>query len=126
MSSRSKKIFFTIVILLSIIILYLIFNVGNPNSLMRYIIKDPSYDLLILIILAVIMSLMSFYYAHSNETTGYEKIIQANLKNIQKLRKNGKTDEQIAEAILNALKIRKGYRYSYARKRLIVVLGKVK
>lgn len=125
-SSQGKKFFFTIVVVLSIIVFYLIFNAGNPNSILRYVIKSPSYDVVILVVLAVFISLMSFYYAHTNETGGYEKIVQANLKKIQKLRKKGKTNEEIAEAILNAMNVKKGYRHRYATRRLIVMLERVK
>lgn len=124
-SSKSKKLFFIIVVILSIIIVFLIFNTGNPNSILRYIIKDPSYDFIILFALAVLLSLMSFYYAHTNETGGYEKIVQANLKNIRRLRKNRKTNKEIAETILNAMNMRRGYRYHYALRRLIILLGRI-
>jgi len=86
-SSQGKKFFFIVFLIFSVIVLYLIFNAGNPNSLLRYIIEDPSYDTVILIVTAVSISLMSFYYVHTSETGGYEKIIQANLKNIRKLKK---------------------------------------
>ncbi len=125
-SSQSKKIFFAVFIILSIIVFYLIFNVGNPNSLLRYIIKDPSYDVVILVVIAVSISLMSFYYVHTSETGGYEKVVQVNLKKIRKLRRSGKTDEEIAKAILNAINIKKGYRYHYAMRRLRIILEKVK
>lgn len=125
MSNQVKKAFFAIVAVLSIAIVFLIFNAGNPNSILRYIIKNPSYDVLILIILSVALSIMSFYYAHTNETVGYEKIVQANLKNIRKLKKSGKSNEEIAKSILNAMNIQKGYRYNYAMKRLIVLLEKI-
>jgi branched-subunit amino acid transport protein AzlD len=124
-SNQVKKAFFAIVAVLSIAIVFLIFNAGNPNSILRYIIKNPSYDVLILIILSVALSIMSFYYAHTNETVGYEKIVQANLKNIRKLKKSGKSNEEIAKSILNAMNIQKGYRYNYAMKRLIVLLEKI-
>ena len=125
MSNQVKKAFFAIVAVLSIAIVFLIFNAGNPNSILRYVIKNPSYDVLILIILSVALSIMSFYYAHTNETVGYEKIVQANLKNIRKLKKSGKSNEEIAKSILNAMNIQKGYRYNYAMKRLIVLLEKI-
>jgi len=125
-SSQGKKFFFTIIVVLSIIVFYLIFNAGNPNSILRYVIKSPSYDVVILVVLAAFISLMSFYYAHTNETGGYEKIVQVNLKKIQKLRKRGKTNEEIAEAILNAMNVKKGYRHLYAMRRLIVLLERVK
>lgn len=125
MSNQVKKAFFAIIAVLSIAIVFLIFNAGNPNSILRYVIKDPSYDVLILIILSVALSIMSFYYAHTNETVGYEKIVQANLKNIRKLKKSGKSNEEIAKSILNAMNIQKGYRYNYAMKRLIVLLEKI-
>ena len=126
MSSQGKKFFFIVFAILSVIVLYLIFNVGNPNSLLRYIIKNPSYDIIILVVIAAFISLMSFYYAHTSETGGYGKIVQVNLKKIQKLRKRGKTNEEIAEAILNAMNVKKGYRYHYAMRRLIVILERVK
>ncbi len=126
MSSQGKKFFFIVFLIFSVIVLYLIFNAGNPNSLLRYIIEDPSYDTVILIVTAVSISLMSFYYVHTSETGGYEKIIQANLKNIRKLKKKGKTDEEIAQSILKAMNIRRGYRYHYAVKRLVLILEKVK
>jgi len=125
-SEQSKKVFFIVFALLSVFIAYLIFNVGNPNSLLRYIIEDPSYDIIILVAFAVLLSVMSFYYAHTNETGGYEKIVQANLKKIHKLRRKGKTNEEIAQSILKAMNIRRGYRYHYAVKRLVLILEKVK
>ncbi len=125
-SSQGKKFFFTAFVILAVIVFYLIFNVGNPNSILRYVIKSSSYDTIILVVLAAFLSLMSFYYVHASETGGYEKIVQANLKKIQKLRKRGKTNEEIAESILNAMNVKKGYRYRYAMRRVIIILERVK
>jgi hypothetical protein len=45
----SRKIIIVLMVILLIPLAYMIFNLGNPEGLQRYILKDPGYDLWLLL-----------------------------------------------------------------------------
>ena len=124
---RSIKVIYTILIgFLCILLFYLIFNVGNPNSIFRYIIKNPSYDYLIALFLGLVLSFIILSYRWLTERIDFERIIHGNIELVRKLRKQKKNDEEIADSLLATLQIRKGIRYNIAKKKILYYLSAVK
>jgi len=124
---RSIKAIYAILIsFLCIALFYLIFTEGNPNSIFRYLIKNPSYDYLIALALGLILSFIILSYRWLTERVNFERIIQENIELVRKLRKQKKDDEEIADSLLATLQIRRGIRYSMAKKKILYYLSAVK
>jgi len=124
---RSIKFIYAILIgFLCIALFYLIFTEGNPNSIFRYLIKNPSYDYLIALVLGLILSFIILSYRWLTERVNFERIIQENIEFMRKLRKQKKNDDEIADSLLAALNIRKGIRYNMAKKKILYYLSAVK
>jgi branched-subunit amino acid transport protein AzlD len=124
---RSIKVIYIILIgFLCIALFYLIFTEGNPNSIFRYIVKNPSYDYLIALVLGLILSFIILSYRWLTERINFEKIIHDNIELVRKLRKQKKNDEEIADSLLVTLQIRKGIRYNIAKKKILYYLSAVK
>jgi len=124
---RSIKVIYAILIgFLCIMLFYLIFTEGNPNSIFRYLIKNPSYDYLIALVLGLILSFIILSYRWLTERVNFERIIQENIEFMRKLRKQKKNDDEIADSLLAALNIRKGIRYNMAKKKVLYYLSAVK
>jgi len=124
---RSIKVIYAILIgFLCIALFYLIFTEGNPNSIFRYLIKNPSYDYLIALVLGLILSFIILSYRWLTERVNFERIIQENIEFMRKLRKQKKSDGEIADSLLAALNIRKGIRYNIAKKKILYYLSAVK
>lgn len=99
---------------------YSIFNVGNPKSIFRFIIKDPAYDLsLSLALCGMIAALaVSLYTLRLKEQSPIIQLLNSNIEYIKQLRNKGKTDEEIAESFLNQLTTKHGFLYKLAKKRV--------
>jgi len=124
---RSIKAIYAILIsFLCIALFYLIFTEGNPNSIFRYLIKNPSYDYLIALALGLILSFIILSYRWLTERVNFERIIQENIELVRKLRKQKKDNEEIADSLLATLQIRRGIRYSMAKKKILYYLSAVK
>lgn len=124
---RSIKVIYAILIgFLCIVLFYLIFTEGNPNSIFRYVIKNPSYDYLIALVLGLILSFIILSYRWLTERVNFERIIQENIEFMRKLRKQKKSDGEIADSLLAILQIRKGIRYNIAKKKILYYLSAVK
>lgn len=124
---RSIKVIYAILIgFLCIALFYLIFTEGNPNSIFRYLIKNPSYDYLIALVLGLILSFIILSYRWLTERVNFERIIQENIEFMRKLRKQKKNDDEIADSLLAALNIRKGIRYNMAKRKILYYLSAVK
>jgi hypothetical protein len=88
---RGIKVIYTILIgFLCIALFYLIFNVGNLNSIFGYLIKNPSYDYLIALVLGLVLSFIILSYRWLTERINFERIIHDNIEFVRKLRKQKK------------------------------------
>lgn len=124
---RGIKVIYTILIgFLCIALFYLIFNVGNPNSIFGYLIKNPSYDYLIALVLGLILSFIILSYRWLAERINFEIIIHDNIEFVRKLRKQKKSDVEIVDSLLATLQIRKGIRYNITKKKILYYLSAVK
>ena len=126
MKRSIKAIYAILISFLCIALFYLIFTEGNPNSIFRYLIKNPSYDYLIALALGLILSFIILSYRWLTERVNFERIIQENIELVRKLRKQKKDNEEIADSLLATLQIRGGIRYSMAKKKILYYLSAVK
>jgi hypothetical protein len=106
--------------------LYSIFNTGNPNSLFRFIVKDPSYDLAVTVALAVSVGVLVILLTASREQNSLEHLLEINLEHIQRLRRKGRNDAEIADSFLREVGSRQGFLHSIAKRRVLRYLSKLK
>ncbi len=105
MKINKQLVFYIILALLMLIDVYSIFNAGNPNSLMRYLVADPGWDFLITMILSASIVLITIIMNSSNRDLK-DPVYIALLDNkayIEKLRAKGKTDEEIALSFIQSI-----------------------
>ncbi len=127
MKKRTRFALYILEAVLVVPTFYLIFNMGNPNSIFRHIIPDPSYDLALTLGFAICMAgiglILSFRGGRKNSI---ENILDNNQEQIRHLRSQGKTDETIATDFLNNLRIKNsGVLYNMARRRVLRYLSKM-
>jgi hypothetical protein len=121
-----KKILWLIYILMfltGLTSIYTIFNVGNPHSLLRWVIKTDGYDVYIAMGASVAVFLLGFFVFYYRQQQGYEQLLWMNRDRVKTLRKKGYQDNQIAEDLLAALGMKKGIRYNFIKKRLVLELS---
>lgn len=84
---------------------YSIFNAGNPNSIIRYIVKDPGWDYLITAIISLFLMITVFILNSQNRYTNDPVYITLteNKNYILKLREKGKSNEEIAMSFIKSL-----------------------
>ena len=118
-------IVYILLVLTGIVTFYAIFNIGNPNSLFRLVIKSDRYDLYIIMGVSLIVFFLGFLVFYFRQQEGFTQLLWLNRDRIQTLRNQGFSDEQIAEDLLSALGMKRGYRYNMTKKRLMLELSAV-
>lgn len=126
----NKKVRLTLYIILIVLVVptfYSIFNVGNPNSLFRFIVKDPAYDMLVTLFFGICMGAIAIILTfQSKRENSLEHILDLNQEHIRFLRSKGNTDEQIAKEFLGKLEIKKtGALSKLAYRRVLRYLAKM-
>ena len=119
-------IIYAMMILIGFIAMYSLLNTGNPDSLLRPVFPDPKDDLYVAIVSSLLVFILGFFVFYSRDREGFRQLVELNADQIHKLRKNGKSDEEIADSILAAMGSRSGYRHNLARKKLIIYLSAFK
>ncbi len=118
-------IVYILLVLTGIVTFYAIFNIGNPHSLFRLIIKTNRYDLYIVMGGSLIVFFLGFLVFYFRQEEGFSQLLWLNKDRIRSLRKQGYNDDQIAEDLLSALGMKKGYRYKMTKKRLVLELSAI-
>ena len=113
-------------ILIGFVAMYALLNTGNPDSLLRPVFPDPKDDLYVAIVSSLLVFILGFFVFYSRDREGFRQLIELNADQIHKLRKQRKSDEEIADSILAAMGSRSGYRHNLARKKLIIYLSTFK
>jgi len=121
-----RYLIYLLMVLIGFVAMYTLLNAGNPEGLFRPIFPDPLMDVYIAIISSVTVFVLGFFVFFFRDQQGFRDLVAINGERIRKLRKKNKSDEEIADSILQALGIRRGYRYRMARKKLIVYLSEFK
>jgi hypothetical protein len=110
-------------VVVGLVAMYSLLNAGNPDSLLRSIIPDPAHDVHVAVISSVLVFVFGFFVFFTRDREGFRRLVEINADQIRKLRKNGKSDEEIAGSILAAMGSYSGYRHNMARKKLVVYLS---
>jgi hypothetical protein len=123
---RSTRIvLYVLLAVLMLFTLYSIFNAGNPKSLFRMVVKDPSYDLAITVGLALCVGVLVILITASREENTLEHLLQINNEYIHELRRKGKTNTEIADSFLSEIGSRRGLLYRLAKRRVLRYLSKL-
>jgi len=110
-------------VVVGLVAMYSLLNAGNPDSLLRTIIPDPAHDVYVAVTSSVLVFIFGFFVFFTRDREGFRRLVQLNADRIRELRKNGKSDEEIADSILAAMGSYSGYRHNMARKKLVVYLS---
>jgi hypothetical protein len=123
---RSTRILlYVLLIVFMLLTLYSIFNTGNTESLFRVIVKDPAYDLVITVTLALCVGVLVILITASREQNSIEHLLEINSDYIHELRSKGRTDTEIAESFLRQLGSSQGMLYRLAKRRILRYLSKL-
>ena len=112
-----------LIVPIAIITGYSLLNAGNPDSLLRPFVPDPAYDVYVAMALSVLVFILCFIVFYSQDRHAFRHLVEVNGAKIRELRKDGKSDAEIADSILTALGSRSGYKHRLARKKLLVYLS---
>ncbi len=124
--NRRLRVIYILIVVFGLVGLYAIFNVGNPHSLFRWIIKSDAYDLYIAMGVSLLVFFLGFLVFYFRQQEGYTQLLWMNRERIRALREKRYSDEQIAEDLLSALGMKRGYRYNLVKKRLVLELSSIK
>jgi hypothetical protein len=113
-------------ILVGLVAMYSLLNTGSPDSWLRPFISDPGDDVYVAIISSVIVFVLGFFVFFSRDREGFRQLVKLNAEHVRNLRQKGKSDEEIADAIMAAMGSSSGYRHNLARKKLIIALSEFK
>ena len=126
MKPATRKTVYGILALLMILDFYSIFNAGNPNSLFRFIVKDPSLDVTVTVVISLIIAIISLSMAQDNNRNSIKSLLNKNIGFIRKLREENRSEEEIAESFVNELKFKKEFVKAMVKRRVLRSLSKIK
>jgi len=118
------KIIYVLLIAVGLVAMYSLLNAGNPDSLLRPVFPDPAKDVYVAMISSFIVFILGFVVFFSRDSQGFQNLIEMNGDKVRQLRKEGRTDEEIADSILAAMGSYRGYKHNMARKKLVVYLSR--
>ena len=116
-------IIYGLMIVIGLVAMYSLLNVGNPDSLLRTIFPNPKDDVYVAVISSLLVFILGFFVFFFRDQEGFQQLIELNADRIRSMRKNKKTDAQIADSILAAMGSTAGYRHNLARKKLVAYLA---
>jgi hypothetical protein len=115
-----------LMIVIGLVAMYSLLNIGNPDSLLRLFYPDAGYDFYVAVGSSFLVFVLGFVVFYSRDRESFRNLVQLNADQIQKARYQGKSNEEIADAILAAMGSTGGYRHNLARKKLIIALSEFK
>ncbi len=121
----SRLVMFILLGFFSLLVFYAVFNTGNPNSLFRLIVKDPSYDLLITVALGIVVGALVIVITATREGSNLTHLLEINNGYIRELRSKGRTDMEIADSFLRQLGSKEGLLHRLAKRRVLRYLSKL-
>jgi hypothetical protein len=116
-------IIYGLMIVIGLVAMYTLLNAGNPDSLLRPYLPDPRHDVYVAVVSSVLVFILGFFVFFSRDREGFRQLVDLNADQIRKLRKKGKSDEEIADSILSAMGSASGYKHNLARKKLVIYLS---
>lgn len=103
MKQKTVLVLYIILAFLMLIDFYLIFNVGNPKSLLRPLIPSCDYDLAVTLGVSAAIAFFSFFVFRNKKENPIVQMLRENRNHIQDLRREGKSDEEITDSFLEEL-----------------------
>ncbi|MBL7006621.1 MAG: hypothetical protein ISR78_06045 [Spirochaetia bacterium] len=125
MKPAVRKALYGVLAILMILDFYSIFNAGNPNSLFRPLIKDPSWDFTVTVVISLIIAIISLTMAQDSNRNSIKNLLYKNIEFIKQLRKENRSEEEIAESFVTELKFRKKFIRSIVKRRVLRFLAKI-
>jgi hypothetical protein len=119
-------IIYLLMVAIGLIAMYTIFNAGNPDSLLRPYLPDPSQDVYVAVISSFLVFILGFVVFYQRDRQDFIQILEMNAEKIRSQRRQGISDQAIADAILTAIGTRFGYRRNMALKKLVAYLAAFK
>ncbi len=126
MSPFVRMLVYSLMAIFGLTAMYSILNAGNPDRFLRIVIPDPRYDVYVAGTTSFIVFMLGFVVFFARDREAFRQLLMLNQERIRKLRRKGKTDEEIAESLLAAMGSFSGYRHNLAKKKLIVYLSEFK
>ena len=117
---------YALLVLIGLVAMYTLLNVGNPDSLLRPLIRNPAHDFWIAIGSSLAVFILGFVVFYNRDAEGFRQLIEINADQIRSMRRRRKSDAEIADSILAAMGSTAGYKHNLARKRLILYLSQFK
>ncbi len=103
MNRLLRKILYFVLAFLMIADFYLIFNAGNPDSFLRLLITDTSYDVTVTVAVSIVIGIISLLMMRDGDQNSVRKMIERNSDYIKKLKNEDRSDDEIAESFLKEL-----------------------
>jgi len=72
---------------------------------------------------SLVVFFLGFLVFYFRQEEGFSQLLWLNRDRIRSLRKQGYSDDQIAEDLLSALGMKRGYRFKMTKKRLVLELS---
>ena len=104
MKRNLSLILYFVLAALMLLDFYLIFNVGNPNSLFRFILKNSNYDIVATLVVSCGIAFLAFYVFKQKQEAPVVSLLKQNKSHIDELRKSGQSNSQIAESFILEVK----------------------
>jgi hypothetical protein len=104
MKRNLSLLLYFVLALLMLLDFYLIFNVGNPNSLFRSILKNSGYDIIATLAVSCGIAFLAFFVFKQKQEAPVVSLLKQNKSHIDELRKNGQSNSQIAESFILEVK----------------------
>ena len=122
---RFRKLLYYVLAILVVLVFYLIFNAGNPKSIIRFLVKDPAYDVTVTVVLSIIIVAISITLTSGRQDDPLKHMLEINREHIRKLRTKGKSESEIAESFLKEIGVKKGLFYPLAKRRVLRYLSRI-
>lgn len=117
------SIVYGLLIAVGLLAMYTLLNAGSSNSLLRAVFPDPSMDVTIAVISSLVVFVLGFVVFFTRDSEGFRNLVALNGERVRQLRNEGRSDEEIAASILEAMGSTRGYKHNLAKKKLIIYLA---
>jgi hypothetical protein len=117
------NIVYALLIAVGLLAMYTLLNAGSSNSLLRAVVPDPSMDVTIAVISSLVVFVLGFVVFFTRDSEGFRNLVALNAERVRQLRNEGRSDEEIAASILEAMGSTRGYKHNLAKKKLIIYLA---
>ncbi len=119
MKQKTSLALYILLAFLMIVDFYLIFNVGNPNSLLRYLIPSTDWDMAATLVVSLVIAFLSFFVFKDKSDNPAARLLLQNNSHVVEMRSEGKSDTEIADSFVEELNPKQ-----YARKRIHKIIMK--